>query len=112
MHYCCYIVTGPEGEGAAVLIRAVEPVAGEEILRRNRNKSGVELTNGPAKLCQALDIDRQMNGHDLSKSSLTLELQPPLAQQDIVQTTRIGIKNATDIPWRFYIRGNDWVSRP
>jgi DNA-3-methyladenine glycosylase len=110
MHYCCNVVTGPEGEGSAVLIRAVEPLGGEELLRMNRPKSGVELTNGPAKLCQALAIERQLNGHDLAQVPLRLELRPALRPNAIVETPRIGISKAVDVPWRFYIAGNPYVS--
>lgn len=110
MHYCCNVVTGGDGEGGAVLIRAVEPHVGEEILARRRpGKRGVELTNGPAKLCKALDIDKKMNGHNLERAPLRLLLRPELTT-DVVQTTRIGISKAKDVPWRFYIKGNDYVS--
>lgn len=112
MHYCCNVVTGPAGEGSAVLIRAVEPVSNENVLLAHRHKHGVELTNGPAKLCQALAIDRDLNGHDLTKKPLRLIMRPPIATDEIVQTTRIGISKAVDQPWRFYIRGNPYVSRP
>src|SRR5690242_2435124 len=62
MHYCCNVVVGSEDEGAAVLIRAVEPIEGEGALQvRRPGKTGRELTNGPAKTCQALGIDRRMN---------------------------------------------------
>jgi DNA-3-methyladenine glycosylase len=111
MHYCMNVVCGPQGTGSAVLIRAVEPLSGEEALRQNRKgKSGIELTNGPAKLCQALGIDRSWNGHDLQKSPLKLITNPP-AHQGIVQTPRIGITQAKDVPWRFYLRDNPYVSR-
>jgi DNA-3-methyladenine glycosylase len=112
MHYCMNVVCGPEGTGSAVLIRAVEPLSGEEALQQNRKgKTGAELTNGPAKLCQALDIDRSWNGHDLRKLPLKLVANPPAAQADIIQTTRIGISQAKDVPWRFYLRGNPYVSK-
>ena len=111
MHYCCNVVTGPEGEGSAVLIRAVEPLQNEALLRLRRAKSGVELTNGPAKLCQALGVTRELNGHDLSEAPLRLSLRPAVTPGDIVQTTRIGISKAADKPWRFYLRGNAYVSR-
>ena len=111
MHYCCNVVTGPVGEGSAVLIRAVEPVHNEAALLAHRPKPGVELTNGPAKLCQALAIDRRLNGHDLSQSPLRVVIQPATPSDDIVQTTRIGISKAVDQPWRFYIRDNTYVSR-
>jgi DNA-3-methyladenine glycosylase len=110
MHYCCNVVVGEEGYGAAVLIRAVEPIEGEGILRQRRNKSGIELTNGPAKLCQALDIDKTMNGHDLRTSPLRLRIRTPLVDEDIVITTRIGISQAKEQPWRFYIKNSQYVS--
>lgn len=112
MHYCCNVVVGEEGYGAAVLIRAVEPLEGEhEIIQNRGGKTGIELTNGPAKLCQALGIDMKINGHDLSKSPLKLIPQPEVPKRDIVTTTRIGISKAKDVQWRFYIRGNDYISK-
>lgn len=112
MHYCMNIVTGNKGEGSAVLLRAVEPLSGWETLRtKRRGVADIQLTNGPAKLCQALGIDRTRNGHNIGKAPLRLVERPPLPARDIVQTTRVGIKHATDVPWRFYIRGNPFVSR-
>jgi DNA-3-methyladenine glycosylase len=111
MHYCCNIVTGKIGEGSAVLIRAVEPIAGEELMKEFRNRSGVDLSNGPAKLCQALAINKELNGHNLLKSPLKLITQPSIDQGDIFQTKRIGISQAKDTPWRFYIKRNLYVSR-
>lgn len=111
MHYCCNIVTGPQGHGSAVLIRAIEPVVGEEMMEKFRNgRTSVELTNGPAKVCQALNIDKQWNGHNLRDAPLQLIIKPPLDTTEIVQTTRIGISRAKDVPWRFYIRDNKYVS--
>lgn len=113
MHYCMNVVTSGEGRGAGVLIRAVEPLEGEELMRRNRgDKSGVELTNGPAKACQALAINRQWNGHDLQTPPMRLVIKPPLPPDVIVQSTRVGITKAVDMPWRFYVRDNPYVSRP
>lgn len=112
MHYCCNIVVGEVGYGAAVLIRAIEPLSGVDIIEQKRRKSGVETTNGPAKLCQALGIDTRMNGHDLTKGDLKLIINPALAKNMIVQTTRIGISQGKDTPWRFYIEGNPYVSHP
>jgi DNA-3-methyladenine glycosylase len=92
LHYCCNVVTGPPGHGAAVLIRAVEPINDEGSMPlRRRGLSGVNLTNGPAKLCQALDIDKTMNGHNLKDSPLKLITQPAIAKNKIVSTKRIGI---------------------
>ena len=109
MHYCCNVVTGQEGEGSAVLIRAVEPLVGTESLERRRGKLGIEVTNGPAKLCQALGIDKKMNGHNLENVPLKLLMQPAL-KGGIVQTTRVGIRHAKDVKWRFYIADNPYVS--
>jgi DNA-3-methyladenine glycosylase len=112
MHYCCNIVVGGEGYGAAVLIRAVEPLDSEEVLKMRRpSRQGVELTNGPAKLCQALGIDKTLNGHDLNRKPLRLRMSPELDESDIMTTTRIGISQAKDILWRFYIKDSLYVSR-
>lgn len=112
MHYCCNIVTGPDGHGSAVLIRALEPLAGQAAMSGNRRGlAGEALTNGPAKLCQALRIDKQMNGHDLAEAPLRLIVQPPVRQSGIIQTTRIGISRGQDVPWRFYLKDNPYVSK-
>jgi DNA-3-methyladenine glycosylase len=111
MHYCCNIVVGEQGYGAAVLIRAVEPLDGQEVMQKHRQKVGIELTNGPAKLCQALGIDGAMNGHNLRAAELRLVPQPLLPSADVVQTTRVGISQAKDVKWRFYIKANPYVSK-
>lgn len=111
MHYCCNVVVGPSDYGAAVLIRAVEPLAGVGSIEKRRGKTGVDATNGPAKLCQALAIDKAMNGHDLHTGTLRLIVQGALPSSAITQTTRIGISQAADIPWRFYITDNPFVSK-
>lgn len=110
MHYCFNVVTGQLGEGSAVLIRALEPVEGIELMRVNRC-GREDATDGPAKLCQAFNIDRQLNGHDLSQPPLQLELKPVLKATAIVQTTRIGISREQHQPWRFYMRDNPFVSK-
>ena len=111
MHYCCNVVAGEEGYGAGALIRAVEPLEEYPVLtERRKGRGGIELTNGPAKLCQALGIDRQMNGHRLDAVPLRLLIQPPLPDDQIVTTHRIGISKAKDTQWRFYIAGNPYVS--
>lgn len=111
MHYCANVVVGNEGYGAAVLLRAAQPLEGEQLLERRRNgKTGVDITNGPAKLCQALAITKQLNGHNLEKTPLILRLRPALKESVIEQTTRIGISQAKEMPWRFYIRANPYIS--
>jgi DNA-3-methyladenine glycosylase (3mg) len=111
MHYCCNVVTDSEGVGSAVLIRAVEPLEGENFMKELRNREGKELTNGPAKLCQALAIDKLLNGHDLTSPPLKLILQGPVSPSKITQTKRVGISQAKDTAWRFYISGNKYVSK-
>lgn len=113
MHYCLNIVVGQKGVGEAVLIRAVEPIEGIEIMQQNRGITDINnLTNGPGKLAQALGIrDTKLSGKILNKSSIWLE-EPDIAISpgDIVTATRIGIKQAVELPWRFYISGNPFVS--
>ena len=113
MHYCCNVVTGAVGHGSAVLIRAIEPLEGQAAMSQRRHgRAGEQLTNGPAKLCQALGIDRRLNGHDLTTQPLQLIMQPALTPTAVVQTTRIGLSHAVDVPWRFYERSNPYVSHP
>jgi DNA-3-methyladenine glycosylase len=112
MHYCCNIVVGPAGYGGAVLLRAVKPLNGEDLMALRRGgRKGLELTNGPAKLCQALKINKALNGHDLSQTPLKLLAGEKVPDKQIVQTTRIGISRGQDVPWRFYIAGNPYVSK-
>lgn len=111
MHYCCNIVVGPKDHGAAVLIRAVEPIEGREILEQYRPAQGFNITNGPAKLCQALAIDTSLNGHDLHTPPIILKVGEPIKKKGIACTKRIGIAKATDQLWRFYIKDNPYVSR-
>lgn len=111
MHFCCNVVTGVEGFGSGVLIRAGEPLGNETLLSARRGgRTGTQLTNGPAKLCQALAIDRTFDGHDLRCSPLRLIMQPPVDLSQIITTTRVGISKATDRQWRFYIKDNPYVS--
>lgn len=116
MHHCLNVVTEEEGFPAAVLIRALEPLEGLEIMRRHRSgKPDRELTNGPAKLCQAMAIDRGFNGVDLCAGGvLFIEEGRIVAQEEIGASPRIGIKAsevARSVAWRFYLQGNDFVSR-
>lgn len=112
MHYCLNVVTGPEDYSSAVLIRALEPIEGLELMRINRHRDSIDrhLTNGPAKLCQALSIDKSFNGHDLRYLPLRLIMRTPTVLEQIVQTTRIGITKDVSRPWRFYIKDNLFVS--
>lgn len=121
MYYCFNIVTQKEGIPEAVLIRAVEPVENIDLMAINRFKKPYEeltkyqkknLTNGPGKLCMALNIGREQNGLDLCGDTLYLE-EGQKQYFNIVATTRIGIdyaEEAKDFPYRFYIEGNPYVS--
>jgi DNA-3-methyladenine glycosylase len=111
MHYCCNVVVGSEGYGAAVLIRAVEPLDGTHIVEKRRGFEGPAATNGPAKLCQALGIDKRLNGHDLAQTPLQLVAREPLATERIITTTRVGITKAIDVRWRYYVKDNPYVSK-
>jgi len=115
MYHCANVVTGPDGDGQAVLIRALEPVGDLESLRAGRPKArrDIDLTNGPGKLCQALNIDRSHDRLDLNgpDSPVRLELAAPLAGPEIVQSRRIGLSVAQDTPWRWYVRDNAWISK-
>ena len=113
MYHCLNFVTEREGKAAAVLIRALEPVSGIEIMQQLRRTHRLEqLTSGPGKLCQALAIDDQLNGVDLTGERLFVVEGKTFPPSEIVQTTRIGIRAGTDKPWRFYVKGNRFVSTP
>lgn len=110
--YCMNAVTESAGVGAAVLIRAVEPLWGLEAMIEHRGVDDVRrLTRGPAMLCQALRVDRDEDGCDLVRDSELAILDPSDTQPDIVTTPRIGISKAVDKRLRFVVRGNRYASR-
>lgn len=131
-HYnCINVVTGPEGVGEAVLIRALEPTEGIELMSLRRHeafKTGFaryrnnsidpttadgqrNLTNGPAKLTIALGIDRaEHNGTSLTTGNIFMR-GPVLHDFEMVTTTRIGLTQGIDLPYRYYVKGNRFVSR-
>lgn len=113
-HYCVNVVTRPEGFGEAVLIRALEPVEGLDIMRHRRgNVTRQSLTNGPGKLCQALGIDRRLYGeHFLRSELIRLEPATKLPAVAIGRSKRIGITAATEKLWRLYLKGSEYLSRP
>jgi len=117
MHHCFNIVTEQEGYPAAVLVRALEPLEGIEEMRARRNdRPDTQLTSGPARLCQALGIDRQLNEADLCapNASLFIERGDAVSNEAIVAGPRIGVRGnetALTVPWRFHIRDNRYVSR-
>lgn len=110
MYHCLNLTTESDGVGA-VLIRAVEPTAGLELMQRRRHTEKlVDLTNGPAKLFQAFGFDPAMHGEKIGKSlKLTFPTEP--RRMEIASSSRIGISRAKDLPWRFFIKGNRFVSK-
>lgn len=125
MHFCANVVTREEDTGEAVLIRAVEPMKGVEEMMRNRGRTAdertsrtpeafhppVNLTNGPAKLCQALDIRREQNGTDLLGGEIYLLDAPRLPDSDIGRSARIGIVKGKEKKWRFFVKESRWISQ-
>ena len=135
MHHCCNVVCGPEGFGSGCLVRAVEPLEGVEVMRelREAGRAGKahtghagkeqaerarkhplklrDLTNGPGKVCAALDIDKELYGHDLTVEPLVLDFAPLLPGETIGNSPRVGISKNIDAPKRFFIEGNEFVSR-
>ena len=112
VHWCFNAVTREEGHGSAVLVRAVEPIAGVDLMRERRGnvRRDVDLTNGPGKLCQALGIDGAMDGTRLTQPPLRILAAPPVEDGDVEITPRIGITRAADWPLRWLVRGNPYVS--
>lgn len=119
MYYLLNLVTQPEESGEAVLIRAMEPLDGIEIMRQNAGVAGdypaVKLMNGPGKLARAFGINRDNgNGIDATDPNSAITVwkdRNQMCETEIVATPRIGISVGRDRPWRFYVRCSDAVSR-
>jgi DNA-3-methyladenine glycosylase len=115
MHWCANAVCGEAGEGTAVLLRALAPLEGLDVMeqRRPAARRPRDLCSGPAKLCQALGVDRSLDGTDLTRPGSALRIvddgTPPPAQPGC--STRIGITMARDHPWRWFVAGDPNVSR-
>jgi DNA-3-methyladenine glycosylase len=112
MYWCFNAVTRERGHGSAVLVRAVEPVDGVELMRRRRPKvkRDRDLTNGPGKLCLAMGIDGAMSGLSLRSGPLVIRAGEPVADEHVDVTPRIGITRAADWPLRYLVRDNPFVS--
>jgi DNA-3-methyladenine glycosylase len=110
MHWCANVVCGPQGAASAVLLRAGEITDGLEIARARRASARADrdLARGPARLCQALAIGRTDYGHDLSQPPLTLTPAAPAA--DVRTGPRVGLREAADRPWRFWLPDEPTVS--
>lgn len=115
LHHCFNVVTGREGRGEAVLIRAVEPLQGMELmrLRRGDNVKVEKLACGPGNLCRAFAIDRSLDNHDLQNKPLYLKNDPfyRVADNRVGRAGRVGISCARNLPLRFYVRDNKYLSR-
>ena len=113
MHECLNIVAEPEGTAGCVLIRALEPVAGLEIMRSRRPgaRTDRDLASGPGRLTQALGITRAQYGADLTRGDFTVRRSPHVGEFEIEVTERIGITKSAELPLRFLIQGNKFVSR-
>jgi DNA-3-methyladenine glycosylase len=114
MYQCLNLVAEPEGVAGCVLIRAIQPVAGLDVMRQRRPaaRKPEDLANGPGKLTLALAITLAQNGVDVTRGALTVRAPLHKAPIDIAVTPRIGITQCADWPLRFLIRGNPYVSGP
>ena len=112
MHWCCNAVTEREGYPAAVLIRALEPLVGIDLMRRRRGcRDPRLLCSGPARLCEALGITGRLNGVRLDRGPLRILLPRARRRTHLTVSPRIGITKAVDWPLRFCLRGSEWLSR-
>ena len=114
IHSLLNFVTEPEGSASAVLVRALEPTEGIDLMRERRGRDQIEqLCSGPGKLTEALGVDLSLNGADLLAPPFELA-DPDSAWQEVEITAspRIGITKAADLPWRYCVSGSRFVSRP
>jgi DNA-3-methyladenine glycosylase len=112
MHWCANLVCQRTGLASAVLLRALEPLDGLDVMRRRRG--GVpdrELCSGPGKLCQALGITRELDGGRIARSEVMVHRPRSNEETTIAVTSRIGITKAADWPLRFVVAGSPWLSR-
>ena len=114
IHALVNVVCEPPGVGAAVLIRALEPIRALDTMRERRGLHAVEqLCSGPGKLTQALAVELELNGTDLASGPLRIGRRPPGWEDvEVVTGTRIGITKAAELEWRFCATGTRSVSRP
>jgi DNA-3-methyladenine glycosylase len=112
MHYCLNAVTGPVGQASAVLLRAIQPVVGSELMRERRGTTipDRDLARGPGRLCQALGITTADDGTDLTGDALWISETVDAPDLLIATTPRIGITRAAELPWRFVVCDNQYIS--
>jgi DNA-3-methyladenine glycosylase len=110
LHWCFNIVCDAQAPGSAVLIRAVEPVHGIDVMMKRRGTTRLQdLCAGPGRLCQALNITGSLNGIPVTQPPFTLRLAQGVA---VVLGPRIGIRRGVSTPWRFGLEGSRFLSRP
>ncbi len=123
LHCCFNVVTAPEGMAEAVLVRAIDPVAGLELMLRRRGvplplaavpeRARRRVASGPGNLTVALGISRAHDGMDLTAGALSIRARPAGQPEPlVVATTRVGITRGTNLPWRFLLAGSRAVSKP
>jgi len=111
IHWCANVVCEAEGVGAAVLLRALEPTAGLEVMADRRGVADPRLLcAGPGRLTQALGLTVEHDGSALDRSPFAL--LPRVEDPEVVVGPRVGISSATDLPWRYAVAGSAYVSRP
>jgi len=113
-HHMLNVVTREAGVPEAVLIRAIEPADGLEIMQKRRGVAGIDITNGPGKLCKAMGITRDFDGLELGCNKIYLDESSSKIPVEIFVSARIGIPNKgewTDAPLRFYVEGNPYISK-
>lgn len=124
MHFCANIVTEEAGKGCAILLRGVEPIGGVELMMKNRGITWIDgvmdkwsdgkllnLTNGPAKLCEAFNIKREQNGNDLLSDKIFITDGDSIPENQICSATRIGISKGIGKKWRFFVKENKFISK-
>jgi DNA-3-methyladenine glycosylase len=112
MHWCANLVCQRSGLASAVLLRALEPLSGLDVMRRRRGPvPDRELCSGPGKLCQALGISRELDGGRMSGSLVIVRRPDRREETRVAVTPRIGITKAADWPLRFHVAGSPWLSR-
>lgn len=118
IHYCANVVAGSANEGTAVLLRGMEPIDGIDVFALRRfgitnieERHKLNLLNGPAKICQAFALDRGYNGTSLLENDIFINNSEKRSKSEIVTTTRIGIKKSVDLPWRFYLKNSQYISK-
>jgi len=119
MYFCFDVTSGRSvGKPEAILVRALEPIDGVEVMIERRCVSGnriVNLTNGPSRLCMAMDITKKQNGTDLCIPPLYIDTGVAVKEKQIMQTNRVNVDYAEEwrhLPWRFFIKNNGFVSKP